>query len=76
MYNKCFCGNRFICYLFSNILLYDWSNRYLQVESRMEKKEIMFETLIKIKEMIESTPNDQELGTKIRKLAYETELIK
>ena len=42
----------------------------------MEKKEIMFETLIKIKEMIESTPNDQELGTKIRKLAYETELIK
>ena len=76
MCNKCLCNNRFICYLFSNILLYDWSNRYLQDKSRMEKKEIMLGLIIKIKQLIQVTPNDQELGAKIRELAYKTELIK
>ena len=76
MYNKCLCNNRFICYLFSNILFYDWSNRYLQDKSRMEKKEIMLGLIIKIKQLIQATPNDQELGAKIRELAYKTELIK
>ena len=75
MCNKCFCDNRFICYLFSNILFYDWSNRYLQDKSRMEKKEIMLGLIIKIKQLIQNTPNDQELGAKIRELAYKTELI-
>ena len=37
---------------------------------------IMFDILIQIIEIIESTPNDQELGAKIRQLAYKTELIK
>ena len=76
MYNKCLCNNRFICYLFSNILFYDWSNRYLQDKSRMEKKEIMLGFIIKIKQIIQATPNDQELGAKIRELAYKTELLK
>mgnify|MGYP003325424986 CR=1 FL=1 len=30
---------------------------------------------LKIKQLIQNTPNDQELGAKIRELAYKTELI-
>tara|TARA_B100001287_G_scaffold199415_1_gene168880 strand:- start:152 stop:319 length:168 start_codon:yes stop_codon:yes gene_type:complete len=41
----------------------------------MEKKEIMLGLIIKIKQLIQNTPNDQELGAKIRELAYKTELI-
>ena len=41
----------------------------------MEKKEIMLGFIIKLKQLIQATPNDQELGTKIRELAYKTELI-
>ena len=32
--------------------------------------------IIKIKQIIQATPNDQELGAKIRELAYKTELLK
>ena len=42
----------------------------------MEKKEIMLGFIIKLKQLIQATPNDQELGTKIRELAYKTELLK
>ena len=42
----------------------------------MEKKEIMLGFIIKIKQLIQATPNDQELGAKIRELAYKTELLK
>tara|TARA_R100001480_G_scaffold45476_1_gene58709 strand:+ start:92 stop:235 length:144 start_codon:yes stop_codon:yes gene_type:complete len=36
----------------------------------------MFKTIIQnwLKEIVKSTPNDQELGAKIRQLVYETEL--
>ena len=42
----------------------------------MEKKEIMLWFIIKLKQLIQATPNYQELGTKIRELAYKTELLK
>ena len=42
----------------------------------MEKKEIMLGFIIKLKQLIQATPNDQELGAKIRELAYKTELLK
>ena len=35
----------------------------------------MLGLIIKIKQLIQATPNDQELGAKIRELAYKTELI-
>ena len=36
----------------------------------------MLGLIIKIKQIIQATPNDQELGAKIRELAYKTELLK
>ena len=42
----------------------------------MEKKEIMLGFIIKLKQLIQATPNDQELGARIREFAYKTDLIK